>query len=171
VDDVELYGDPFNKYKAVQKFLHALLHNYMPMVMAIEQCVNLRELTIEYLCGCLLTTEEGYELDKVTDGVGKLLMTEEEWTARHQCQHGQGSSYGGDKGNNDKTGGKLKPPSGDKSGKISSDIGKRHKGNCRYCDKAGHWAKKSCEVKRDRERKGEVANLSDMRELHLRKCT
>jgi hypothetical protein len=87
VDDLELYGDPFNKYKAVQKFLHAVSHNYMPMVMAIEQCVNLRKLTIEDLCGCLLTTEEGYELDKVTDGIGKLLMMEE-WTARHQCQHG-----------------------------------------------------------------------------------
>jgi hypothetical protein len=39
--------------------------------------VNLRELTSEDLWGHLLTAEEGYDLDDATDGVSKLLMTEE----------------------------------------------------------------------------------------------
>jgi hypothetical protein len=52
------------------------------MVMAIEQTVNLRELTIEDLTGRLITAEEGYDLDDITDGTSKLLMTKEEWAAR-----------------------------------------------------------------------------------------
>jgi hypothetical protein len=52
------------------------------LAMAIEQTVNLRELTIEELTGRFATAEEGYELDDATDGLGKLLLTEEEWAAR-----------------------------------------------------------------------------------------
>jgi hypothetical protein len=51
------------------------------MVMAIEQVVSLRELTIEDLCGRLLTAAEGYDLGEATDGVDKLLLTEEERSA------------------------------------------------------------------------------------------
>jgi hypothetical protein len=33
-------------------------------------------------------------------------------------------------------------------------------GNCRYCGKAGHWAKECHKAARDRERRGEVANVA-----------
>jgi hypothetical protein len=52
--------------------------------MTIEQTVNLRELSIKDLCSRLLTNEEGYELDDAVDGVDKLLMTEEQWSARQK---------------------------------------------------------------------------------------
>jgi hypothetical protein len=64
------------------------------LAMAIEQTVNLRELTIEELTGRFATAEEGYELGDVTDGFGKLLLMEEEWAAR---QHQRGGSSSGTK--------------------------------------------------------------------------
>jgi hypothetical protein len=75
---------------------------YRPMVMAIEQTVNLRTLTIEEVTGRLITAEEGYDLDDVGDGVGKLLLTEEEWAARQK----KGAPGGGSSG---KTAYKPKP--------------------------------------------------------------
>ena len=47
VSDLELLGDPISEYKAVLKFLRMVPRKYRPVVMAIEQVVNLRELTIE----------------------------------------------------------------------------------------------------------------------------
>jgi hypothetical protein len=82
VNDLELLGDPVDEYKAVFKYLRAVPRKYRMLAMAIEQTVNLRELTIEELTGHFATAEEGYELDDVTNGFGKLLITEEEWAAR-----------------------------------------------------------------------------------------
>jgi hypothetical protein len=56
----------------VLKYLRIVPKKCRPMVMAIEQTVNLRELTIEDLTGRLITAEEGYDLDDITDGTSKL---------------------------------------------------------------------------------------------------
>jgi hypothetical protein len=136
--DLELLGDPANEYKAVLKFLRTAPKKYRLMVMAVEQTVDLRELTIEDLTGRLITAEEGYDLDDIVDSVGtKLLLTEEEWMARLQ-QRGPGLSSVS-KGNH-----KQKPQGGDKEkGSGSAPAGgagaaPRRAGNCRYSGKAGH---------------------------------
>jgi hypothetical protein len=129
------------------------------VAMAIEQTVNLRELTIEELTGRFSTAEEGYELDDITDGVGRLLLTEEEWAARHRQR---GGTSGGTK-----PAPKPKPQGNQGGGSSSGDkgtgSGERKKGNCRYCGKAGHWAKECRKAKRDRER-GIAANLAEVEE-------
>jgi hypothetical protein len=84
VSDLELLGDPVDEYKAVLKYLRVVPKKYRPMVMAIEQTVKLRELTIEDLTGRLIVAEEGYDLDDAADGVKKLLLMEEEWAARRK---------------------------------------------------------------------------------------
>jgi hypothetical protein len=89
MNDLELLGDPVNEYKAVLKYLRAVPRKYRMLAMAIEQTVNLWELTIEELTSRFATAEEGYKLDDVTDGFGKLLLTEEEWAAQ---QHQRGGS-------------------------------------------------------------------------------
>ena len=153
VSDLELLGDPISEYKAVLKFLRVVPRKYRAMVMAIEQVVNLRELTIEELCGRLLTAEEGYNLDDATDGVNKLLLTEEEWASR-QRQRGKGVPGGNV--NSGKPAFRRKQQGAQGGGTGS---GERRKGNCRYCGKAGHWVKECRKAKRDREQRGEVANL------------
>jgi hypothetical protein len=162
VNDLELLGDPVTEYKAVLKFLRVVPRRYRMMTMAIEQTVDLRSLTIEDVCGRLLTAEEGYDLDDATDGVGsKLLLTEEEWSARQQ-QRRQGSASGS-KGNS-----KPKPHGSDKDkadGKAAGSDGNtapRRPGNYRYCGKADHWAKECRKAQRDHERKGEAANLAEV---------
>ncbi|KAK1631215.1 hypothetical protein QYE76_005530 [Lolium multiflorum] len=98
VSNLELLGDPVDEYKAVIKYLRIVPRKYRMMAMAIEQTVNLREMTIKELTGrfIFITAEEGYKLDDATDGLGKLLLKEEEWAThaaaparqqRRQYQH------------------------------------------------------------------------------------
>jgi hypothetical protein len=149
----------------VLKYLRTVPKKYRMIAMAIEQTVDLRELTVEDLTGRFTTAEEGYELDdEISDGVGKLLLTEEEWAARQKQRSGSSSSGGsGDK--KGKPQGKPRSPGdGGKHAAESGDSGgsgERRKGNCRYCGKAGHWAKECRKAQRDRERKEkqETANL------------
>jgi hypothetical protein len=84
VNDLELLGDPIEEYKAVLKYLRVVPRKCRMVVMAIEQTVDLRTLTVEDLTGRFTTAEEGYNLDDATDGVGKLLLTEEEWASRQR---------------------------------------------------------------------------------------
>ncbi|KAK1613361.1 hypothetical protein QYE76_037034 [Lolium multiflorum] len=89
INDLELLGDPIDEYKAVLKYLRTVPKKYRMMAMAIEQTVDLHELTVEDLTGRFITAEEGYELDdEISDGVGKLLLTEEEWAARQKQRSG-----------------------------------------------------------------------------------
>jgi hypothetical protein len=157
VNDLELLGDPVDEYKAVLKYLRAVPRKYRMLAMAIEQTVNLWELTIEELTGRFATAEEGYELDDVTDGFGKILLTEEEWAARHYQRGGSSSGT--------KPVTKPKPQGnqggGSSSGEKGATSSERKKGNYRYCGKASHWAKECHKAKRDRER-GIVANLAEV---------
>lgn len=58
-------------------------HKYRPVVMAIEETVNLRGLMIKDLCASLLIAKEGYDVADATDGVKKILLTEEWRLPRH----------------------------------------------------------------------------------------
>jgi hypothetical protein len=170
VNDLELLGDPIDEYKAVTKYLRAVPRKYRMMSMAIEQTVDLRTLTVEDLTGRFTAAEEGYDLDdEFTAGVGKLLLTEEEWAARQNARGG--STSGGEK--KGKQQGKPKSPGSDGTrpshdGGGSSGSGERRKGNCRYCGKPGHWAKECRKAQRDREQKQktETANLVQPGEEH-----
>uniref|UniRef100_A0ACD5V9N0 Uncharacterized protein n=1 Tax=Avena sativa TaxID=4498 RepID=A0ACD5V9N0_AVESA len=136
VNDLELLGDPVDEYRAVLKFLRVIPRKYRIVAMAIEQTVDLRTLSIEELTGRFITAEEGYVLDDgVTDGVGKLLLTEEEWAARQKQRTGGSSSS---PGSGEKKGKPKTRGDGGKQDGGGSDSGERRKGNCRYCGKAGH---------------------------------
>ncbi|KAM0826297.1 hypothetical protein ACQ4PT_068956 [Festuca glaucescens] len=161
INDLELLGDLVEEYRAVLKYLRVVPKKYRPMVMAIEQTVDLRTLTIEEVTGRLITAEESYDLDDVGDGVGKLLLTEEEWAAR-QRQSAPGSGSSG------KPAHKSKPHDTGSSGNgggggggTAAGNGERRKGNCRYCGKSGHWAKECRKAKRDREQQANLVQAEE----------
>jgi hypothetical protein len=86
-----------------------------------------------------------------------MLLTAEEWLA-HAQKNRQGSSSA------QKSGGKQKPHGGggDKD-KGAANAAPRRAGNCRncrYCEKAGHWAKECHKAAHDCERRREVANVA-----------
>jgi hypothetical protein len=56
--DLELLDDPVDEYKAVCKFLRVVPRKYRQMANSIECLLNLKEMTIEDLCGWLITIEE-----------------------------------------------------------------------------------------------------------------
>jgi hypothetical protein len=56
--DLELLNDPVDEYKAVCKFLRVVPRKHRQMANPIECLLNLKEMTIEDLCGWLITVEE-----------------------------------------------------------------------------------------------------------------
>ena len=153
ITELQSLADTVTELAAVKKFLRTVPPRYVQMACSIETLLDLSELSIEELSG-RLTASEGRGGEAAVETGGKLLLTEEEWTAR-QRQRPQGPSSsggGGDKGSKPKT------PSGDKPAHPKGD---RKPGNCRYSGKAGHWAKECRKAQRDPEKKGEAANLAE----------
>ena len=146
-----------DEYKAVMKFLRVVPRRYHMIVMAIEQTVNLKELTIEDLCGWLATVEEGYELDDATDGVGQLLLTEEEWRAWQKRSSSDGSGGSGSGGEDRRQ--KKPRPGGNKDGARGNGPSKDDK--CRYCGKKGNWAKECRKKKRDEQAQAHLVQEED----------
>jgi hypothetical protein len=131
--------------------LHVVPKRYSQMACSIETLLDLSTLSIKELSGRLATSEGRGAPEQ--DNAGRLLLTAEEWAARVQ-QTGQGSSSA------QKNGSKQKPHSGGDKEKGAANATPRRAGNCRYCGKAGHWAKECRKAAHDREKCGEVANIA-----------
>lgn len=149
LSDLEMLGDPEDERKAVRKFLRVLPRKYRSMANSIESLLDLKTMSIEELSGRLLVVEENDALNGVDDS-GQLLLTEEQWRARHKkgSRDVGGSSSGGDNRQGKKKGRDDKRPAGPK-----------RDDECHYCGKKGHWAKECRKKKRDEE--AHLAKLDD----------
>jgi transposase InsO family protein len=146
--DLEILGDPEDEHKAVRKFLRVLPRKYRQMASSIESLLDIKQMSIEELCGRLLVVEENDALD-IEGGSGQLLLTEEEWRSRQKqraTHDARGSGSGGDnrqprnrgKGRDDRR------PARDAGGAKRDDV-------CHYCGKKGHWARECRKKKREEE--------------------
>jgi hypothetical protein len=134
VCELQSLGDSTTELDAVQKTLRVVPKRYAQMACSIETLLDLSTLSIEELSGRLSASEGRGEPEQ--DEAGRLLLTAEQWAARAQ-QSGQRSSPP------QKNGGKQKPQgSGGDKEKGTANAAPRRAGNCRYCGKAGHWAKR-----------------------------
>ena len=121
---------------------------------SIEMFSDLNAISIEDVIGRLRVFEDRAKPTTVTDAMGRLLLTEEDWEARRMARRDQDSagrgaaSSSGDK----KRGGRGQGRGRGKGegGSSTSRDGKQAKPNsgratradqCKRCGKYGHWAK------------------------------
>ena len=149
----------------VKKFLRVVPEKYGQVAVAIEMFKDMKTLTIEELVSHLLVVEERSEpsVYQITDKVPKLLLTEEEWAAKHKSRVVSDSSSGS--GNKDRgryvkkewSGGRGCNDSRDSGGKNLTSMGTpRRKGRCHKCGIYGHY-RKECKTKPKEERE-EIAH-------------
>ena len=87
--------------EAVSKYLHSVLMKYIQIALFIEMMLDLSTLTIKDVTGHLWAMDERMAQATATKDSGKLLLTEEEWTARRNSREAS-SSRGGDGKRRDK---------------------------------------------------------------------
>ena len=136
--------------RMVKKFLRVVPPRYGQVAVAIEMSKDLKTWTIEELVSHLRATEERFEpsVDQLTDKVPKLLLTDEEWMAKHKNRADADSSSGsGSKGRGryvkkERSGGRGGGDSRDSGGRNLTSMGTpRRKGRCRKCGIYGHYGK------------------------------
>lgn len=123
--------------------------------------VDLNKATIEDVIGRLRVFEEREKLPQITDGMGSLMMCEEDWEARRKARHEQDGS-GGSSGSSGRGKRRGRGPGRDGDGSSSRDghdsksaatrnagDGRPPRGNrCDNCGKMGHLAKDYCGKKK-----------------------
>ena len=139
--DLRTLGESLDETKVVKKMLRVLPNKYAQIAISIETMLDLKKLSLEDLVGRLRMAEDRMEIESITDKAGKLMLTEEEWTARnrHRLMSESSSSGGGEKKNGHYS---NKPKGGGHNEKkeaivkMTSQGTPRRKGNCRNC---GLW--------------------------------
>ena len=139
----------------VTKLLCVVPAKYSQLAMSIETMLDISTLSLEDVAG-RLRVAESRSAPAPKKEKPKLLLTEEEWTARikEKRRSGEGSSRGGDRGGGKQQG---KGPADKKKGKKKfSDPNA-----CRKCGKVGHWARECPERKPEKEEEHLAAVDSD----------
>jgi len=123
---------------------------------------DLKTLSMEELVGRLRVAEDRFEpsVEEVTNKAGQLMMTEDDWVAKHKSRvmtesstssggKSGGNSHYSKKGKNGARGGGggNRDPR-DSGGKEHTSMGTpRRKGRCNKCKVYGHWARECKKVK------------------------
>ena len=156
------YGKKVDDEDLVTKLLCVVPAKYSQLTMSSETMLDISTLSMEDVVGRLRVAESrstpAPEKEKP-----KLLLTEEEWSARmkEKRRSGEGSSRGG----GDRSGNKPhnKGPADKKKGKKKfSDPNA-----CRKCGKVGHWARECPERKKKKEEAHLAQDDSDVEHAPL----
>jgi hypothetical protein len=158
--NLRILGDNISDVEVVKKLLHVVPDRLSQAAVSLEMFLDLNTASIEDVVGRLRVFEERGKPKEVTDGMGLLLLCEEDWEARRQARHEQESSGGGgslssrgkDRGRGRGRGG---AGSSSRDGQFGKNAGAGNAGGgrpppgtlCNSCGKKGHWAR-DCKGKR-----------------------
>jgi cell fate (sporulation/competence/biofilm development) regulator YlbF (YheA/YmcA/DUF963 family) len=156
VANLKSLGETVEETRVVKKFLQVVPARLTPVVVSIEMFCDIKTMTVEELVGRLRAAEDHMEakMDQVTDKLGRLLLAEEDWMAKHknrlQSTPSKEGSSGGGGGGQYKGKSPMKRDGGGGSGgqgtvKLTSEGTPRRKGRCRNCGIYGHWPKQEGE--------------------------
>lgn len=134
---------------------------------------DMKMLSIKELVGYLRAAEDRFEpsMEQVTEKVGRLLLTKEDWAARNKSHmlldssSSSGGKGGGQSGMKEKS--EVCDDARDSGVKLTSTNSPRRKGNCHKCGIYGHWAKE-CKKAPKEERQEAVHHVNaDTEQLTL----
>ena len=153
-------GDNITDTEVVKKLLQVFPDRLSQANVSLEMFLDLNKVLIEEVIGRLRVFEERGKPKEVTDGMGRLLLCEEDWEARRQARREQESSggcsslssRGKDRGRGRGRGG---AGSSSRDGQFGKNAGAGNAGGgrpppgtlCNSCGKKGHWAR-DCKGKR-----------------------
>jgi hypothetical protein len=139
--------DDITDKEVVKKLLHSVSEKLDQVAIAMETLLDLKSLTIEEAMSHLLAVDQRRKkgATPAVDAEGRLLMTEEEWTARMKAKEKGGFSGGGTLGGggyhgrgHDRGRGHGGGCNGGTSSNSHEDMMAR--GTCHNCGKMGHFA-------------------------------
>jgi transposase InsO family protein len=162
-NELRVLGDEVTDKEVVKKMLHSVPEKLEQVAILMETLLDLNSLSIEEVAGHLRAVEQRKKTSTppTADAGGRLLLTEEEWTARMKAKEKGGSSgSGGGRGRGHNRG--KGHGSGRNGGVASPNARDRHDDSvgcdtCHNCGKTGHWAK-DC---RSKAKKGEAHTALD----------
>ncbi|CAD6219369.1 unnamed protein product [Miscanthus lutarioriparius] len=88
-------GDHISDAEVVKKLLQVVPERLSQAAVSLEMFLDLNTVSIEDVIGRLRVFEERGKPKEITDGMGRLLLCEEDWEARRKTRREQESSGGG----------------------------------------------------------------------------
>jgi hypothetical protein len=166
--ELRALGENMEDERVVKKMLRVVPTKYNQIACSIEMFADLKKMSLDDLVGRLRVAEErcGSSIESAADGVGHLLLTEEQWENR-RCQRSGKQRVRVGEGTRHDNGERCACRNDDHSdddvddNRSTMSSGSRHKGSryrgrCFECNKRGHKAK-DCPAK-----KKETALLADI---------
>jgi uncharacterized membrane protein YgcG len=102
VNELHVLGDDITDKEVVKKMFHSVLEKLEQVVISMETLLDLNTLSIEEAAGHLRAVEQRRKqrsTSPVADASGRLLLTEEEWTARMKAKSKDKAGSNGSGGN------------------------------------------------------------------------
>lgn len=142
VASIRALGDELKELTVVQKILQAAPARFMHLVTSLEQCIDLKTLTVEDLFGRFQAHEERVRM-RFGDPVGgpHLLLSKKQWRSYQSGKGDRGAVRGhGSRRNDDSSDSDTSVRSGRKAGK---------KGKCYNCGVRGHYSSECRKPKKE----------------------
>jgi hypothetical protein len=182
-ENLHTLGESITDVCMVKKMLRVLPKKFSQIAASIETLLDINSLTVEDLVSRLKPSGDRATMDSVTDQVGRLMLTEEEWLSnyRHRLNSKSSSLGGGDKSGSYNFGKQKEAIQGDKKDpvvKLTSEGTPCRKGRCRNCGIYGHWKQDCKRPRKDHEEEAHhvqadadqpVLLLTTMKAMHVEK--